>query len=73
MAHLNQGILGFGMYYFTVKVLSKKSQAMRRRISNPRGFKVRRYDACMIDFCDYCLPSLGKSQVMRLVKWNRKK
>ena len=70
MAHLNQVILGLGTYFSSLNVLSKQNQEIRRRISNPRVFIVRRYGARMIDFCEYCLASLGKIQVIRLVKWN---
>ena len=46
-------ILGLGTYFFPVNALSKKNCVMRRIIRKPRGLKVRRYMARLIDLNEY--------------------
>ena len=39
MAHLNRVILGLGMYFTPVKLLSKKKHMVRHRMRNPPKLK----------------------------------
>ena len=47
--NLKSIILGLGMYFPPVNVLSKQKRAMRRRMMKPHGLKVRFYAVHMID------------------------
>ena len=49
MAHLNQVILGLGMYYFPVNSLSKKKIVMHNGIRKTRELKLRRCASHMIE------------------------
>ena len=46
-------ILGLGTYCFPVIAMSKQRRAIRHRMRNPRGLKVRRCAAHMIDLNKY--------------------
>ena len=49
MAHLNQFILGLGMYFPPVNALSKQKSAMRHGMSKTRELKLRRCAAHIIE------------------------
>ena len=46
-------ILGLASYYFPLNLLLKQKCVMRRRMSKPRGLKVRCYADCLIELKKY--------------------
>ena len=69
---LSSIILGLGAYFFPVNDLSKQRHAMRRGIRKPRGLKVRRSAACLIELNDYLnlFPVAKKSDKTCLTELN---
>ena len=51
--HLKSIILGLGKAFPPVNALSKQKRTMRRGIQNPRGLKLRRHTAFMINLKKY--------------------
>ena len=60
--NLKNNNLGLGMYLFPANGLSKKKCTMHCRINNPRGLKVRHYDACMIYSNNNCFVLPGSKE-----------
>ena len=68
--HWKSIILDLGMYCFPVNALSKQKRAIRHRIINPCGSKVRRCTAHTIDLNKYFAVLPGEIQVGEILRWN---